>query len=207
MTAIATAVSVLTRLSGSDEPLEGAAIQLPVILDPGAYVISGAARLLSGFALVAAAAFLRAALRPRQPALARVATTLLEFSGAVTAISGASMLALAGVLPQGAEGTTTLVAWDPPGWIGTVDGTRSIAGKTGFFLAGLGLIALGPIQWRMGGALKAFAVADVVIGAAMLLIWVDAATVMHRISGIAFLIWLIVTGVWLTLGLMQTGRR
>lgn len=207
LTAVATAVSVMTRLSGSDEPLEGAAVQLPVILDPGAYVISGAARTLSGFALVAAAAFLRVALRPRQPALARVATTLLEFSGAVTAISGASMLALAGALPQAAEGTAALVAWDAPGWIGAVDGVRSIGGKTGFFLAGMGLIALGPIQWRMGGVMKAFAVADVTIGVAMLLIWIDAATVMHRVSGVAFLIWLIVSGVWLTLGLMQTGRR
>ena len=94
-----------------------------------------------------------------------------------------------------------------PGWVGAVDGIRWIAGKVGFTLAGLGLIALGPVQWRIGGLLKVSAVADVIIGVAMLFIWVDAATVMHRISGIAFLAWLIVSGVWLTLGLMQPARR
>ena len=207
LTAVATAVSVMTRLAGSNEPLEGAAIQLPVILDTGQYVISGAARTISGFALVAAAAFLRVAIRPGQPMLAGTAATLLELSGAATAISGASMLALAGFLPQSAEGVASLVAWDAPGWIGAVDGARSITGKLGFMLAGLGLIVLGPVQWRMGGLLRISAVADVVIGIAMVLIWVDAATVMHRVSGIAFLIWLIVSGVWLTVGLLRPARR
>lgn len=207
LTALATAVSVMTRLAGSDEPLEGAPVQLPVILDQGQYVISGGARTISGFALVAAAAFLRIVIRPGQPALAGTAATLLEISGAATAISGVSMLALAGVLPQSAEGTASLAAWSGPGWIEAVDGARWIAGKVGFTLAGLGLIALGPVQWRMGGVLKISAVVDVIIGVAMLFIWVDAATVMHRVSGIAFLLWLIVSGVWLTLGLMQPARR
>ncbi len=204
ITAVATAVSVMTRLSGSAEPLEGSPIQVPIILDQGQYVIAGAARTISGFALVAAAAFLRLALRRGQPVTVGIATTLLELSGTATAISGVSMLALAGWLPQAAEGTATLVAWDAPGWMGAVDGARWFAGKVGFTLAGLGLIALGPVQWRMGGIFKISAVVDVIIGVAMLFIWVDAATVMHRISGIAFLVWLIIMGVWLTLGLIKS---
>ena len=60
------------------------------------------------------------------------------------------------------------------------------------------------MQWRIGGLLRVSAVADVIIGVAMLFIWVDAATVMHRVSGIAFLVWLIVSGVWLTAGLLKT---
>ena len=207
LAAVATAVSVMTRLSGSMEPLEGSPIQVPTILDAGQYIIAGAARTVSGLALVAAAVFLKLALRRDQPVAAGIAMTLLELSGAATAISGAAMLALAGGLPQAAEGTATLAAWDMPGWVGAVDGIRWIAGKVGFTLAGLGLIALGPVQWRIGGLLKVSAVADVIIGVAMLFIWVDAATVMHRISGIAFLAWLIVSGVWLTLGLMQPARR
>ena len=71
---------------------------------------------------------------------------------------------------------------------------RWVAGTTGFTLAGLGLIALAPVQWRMGGFLRVTAVVDAVLGVAMLFIWVDAATVVHRITGIAFLIWLIVVG-------------
>lgn len=207
LTAVATAVSVMTRLGGSMEPLADSPVQLPVILDSVQYVVAGAARALSGLLLVAAAVFLRLALRRGQPVAAGIATTVLEISGTATAISGAAMLALVGGLPQASDSTATLVAWDAPGWVEPVDGMRWIAGTVGFFLAGLGLIALGPVQWRVGGALKVGAVAGVVIGIGMLLIWVDAATVMHRVSGIAFLIWLIVSGVWLTLGLMQPNRR
>ncbi len=210
LTAVATAVSVMTRLSSSLEPLADSAIQLPTILDTGQYAIAAAARMISGFALVVAAVFLRLALRPRQPIVVRVATTLLELSGAATAISGASMLALAVEIPQSSAGINPVVAlsaWDQPGWIGAVEGARWIAGKVGFALAGLGLIALGPVQWRMGGLYNVGAVVSVVIGVAMLFIWVDAATVMHRVSGVAFLVWLIVSGVWLTLGLMRSAAR
>ena len=211
LTAVATAVSVMTRLAGSDESPEGAPIPLPIILDTGQYATAAIARMVSGFALVAAAAFLRLALRPQQTVFAGVATTLLELSGAVTAISGAAMLALAVEIPQAvgrdAGPVVAPITWEVPGWAAPIDGARWIAGKVGFFLAGLGLIALGPVQWRMGGILKISAVADVIIGVAMLFIWVDAATVMHRVSGIAFLLWLIVSGVWLTLGLMQPARR
>ena len=204
--AIATAVSVMTRLASSDEPLAGSPIQLPIILDTGLYVVAGAARVLSGLALLGAAAWLWLALRARQPLAVGIAATLLALSGLVTAVSGASMLALAGGIPQAADGSATLVAWGVPGWVESADVIRWFAGKLGFMLAGLGLIALGPVQWRMGGILRASAIADVIIGVAMVFIWVDAATVMHRVSGVAFLVWLIVMGVWLTLGLLKSSQ-
>ena len=203
LTAVATAASVMTRLNSSMEPLAGSPIQVPIILDTGQYVIAGVARILSGLALLAAAIFLRLALRRGQPIAAGIATTLLELSGAVTAISGAAMLALAAGIPPAGDGAATLMTWGAPGWVEPADAARWIAGKVGFTLAGLGLIALGPAQWRIGGLLKVSAVADVIIGVAMLFIWVDAATMMHRVSGIAFLIWLIVTGVWLVAGLLK----
>ena len=203
LTAIATAVSVMTRLNSSMEPLAGSPIQLPIILDTVQYVIAGAARVLSGLALLAAALYLWMAMRVVQPHAMGLAAALLLLSGVATAISGAAMLALAVGIPQAADGAATLVAWGAPGWLEPVDGLRWIAGKVGFTLAGLGLIALGPVQWRIGGLLKISAVADVIIGVAMLFIWVDAATVMHRVSGIAFLLWLIITGVWLTAGLLK----
>ena len=203
LTAIATAVSVMTRLNSSMEPLDSSPIPLPIILDTVQYVIAGAARVLSGLALLAAAAYLWMALRGNQPQAMGLAAGLLILSGATTAISGAAMLALAAGIPQAADGHATLVAWGVPGWLEPVDGARWIAGKVGFTLAGLGLIALGPVQWRVGGLLKVSAVADVIIGVAMVFIWVDAATVMHRVSGIAFLLWLIVSGVWLVAGLLR----
>lgn len=207
LAAIATAVSVLTRLSSSMEPLPDSLVQLPIILDTGQYAVAGAARVISGLGLLAAAAFLRLALRDGQPIAAGIATTLLELSGAVTAISGACMLALAAEIPESAASRVYLyseTAWASQVWIDPVNQARWIAGKVGFTLAGLGLIALGPVQWRIGGLLKISAVGDVIIGVAMLFIWVDAATVMHRVSGIAFLVWLVVSGVWLTAGLLKS---
>ena len=210
LTAAATAASVMTRLSSSMEPPEGIAIQIPqvpIILDTGLYTVSGAARVVSGLALLAAAVFLWRCL-PEQNWLADAAARLLEASGLVTAASGACMLALAVMIPEGGPSDTltyvTPTARGVIDWVGSVDLARWIAGKVGFTLAGLGLIALGPVQWRIGGLLKVSAVADVIIGVAMLFIWVDAATVMHRVSGIAFLVWLIVSGVWLTAGLLKT---
>lgn len=203
LTAIATAVAVLTRLNSSMEPLDGSQIPLPIILDTGQYVIAGAARLLSGLALLAAAVYLWMALKGSQPQAMGLAAALLILSGATTAVSGAAMLALAVGIPQAGDGAATLVAGSVPGWLEPVDGARWIAGKVGFTLAGLGLIALGPVQWRIGGLLKVSAVADVIIGVAMLFIWVDAATAMHRVSGIAFLLWLIISGVWLVAGLLK----
>ncbi len=208
LAAVATAVSVMLRLASSMEAPDGSANPLPIILDTGQYSMAGAARVVSGLALLAAAAFMRPALRTQGPLLANIPVALLLLSGAATAVSGACMLAMAVAIPQVADANAATMAYaatggSPSGWLEAVNGGRWIAGKVGFTLAGLGLIALGPTQWRIGGALKISAVADVVIGVAMLFIWVDAATVMHRVSGIAFLAWLIVSGVWLVAGLLK----
>ena len=205
LAAVATAVSVLTRLTSSMEPPEGAPVQFTIILSTGVYAIAGAARILAGLGLLAAAVFLRRAASAWHR-WAHVAGLLLGVSGAVTAVSGACMLALAMEIPQSASGTGPIVApivWEIPGWVEPMDAARWITGKIGFTLAGLGLIALAPVQWRVGGLLKVSAVADVIIGVAMLFIWIDAATVMHRVSGIAFLAWLVVSGIWLAAGLLK----
>ena len=205
LAAVATAVSVLTRLTSSMEPLEGTPVQFTIILNTGVYAIAGAARILAGLGLLAAAVFLRRTTSAWHRGT-HVAGRMLEASGAVTAVSGACMLALAMEIPQAASGTGPVVVpmvWVIPGWVEPIDAARWITGKVGFTLAGLGLIALGPVQWRMGGLLKVSAVADVIIGVAMLFIWMDAATVMHRVSGIAFLAWLVVSGVWLAVGLLK----
>ena len=164
---------------------------MPVILDTELYAVAGAMRVASGLALLAAAVFMRRAL----PAAMGIAAPLLAISGIVTAVSGASMLALAAGIPE--TTASAALAAPVPGWAEPLNAARSIAGKAGFTLAGLGLIALALAQWRIGGLLKISAVADVIIGGAMLFIWVDAVTVMHRISGTAFLLWLIVSGLWL----------
>ena len=217
LTALATGVSVVTRLAGSQEPPADSPLYAPVILDTNLYALAGAARVVSGLALLALGV-----LCWRQPAASagyaavmgmavmRVSTALLGISGVVTAASGACMLALAAAVPATDAGSSALPSLAAvggiPGWVEPLNEARSITGKAGFTLAGLGLAALALAQWRIGGRLlKTGAVVSLVIGVAMLFIWVDAATVMHRISGIAFLLWLIVYGGGLAVGL--TGGR
>ena len=206
LTALATGVSVVTRLAGSQEPPPDSTLYVPVILDTDLYAVAGAARVFSGLALLAWAVLCwRRAMEAGGAAVMRAASALLGMSGIVTAASGACMLALADAVPEIAAGSSlaSLAAtWDIPGWVEPLNEARSITGKAGFTLAGLGLIALAAAQWRIGGRLlQTGAVASAAIGIAMLFIWVDAATVMHRISGIAFLLWLIVYGGGLVIGL------
>ena len=199
LAAVATAVMVPTRLmADADQPT--LRLTLEAISDNTLpYTYSAIARIFSGAFLVVAAAMLRGAILTYQPAAARLATTALSLSGWVTIGSGACAIALTTIGPSA-------IAFNDAGLLetaGRIDAARWITGKVGFTLAGLGLIALGPVQWRVGGLLKVSAVADVIIGVAMLFIWVDAATVMHRVSGVAFLAWLIVSGLWLVAGLLK----
>ena len=205
LTALATGVSVVARLVGSQEPPPDSTLYVPVILDTNLYAVAGAARVVSGLALLAWGVLCwRRMMPPGGAAAMRAATALLGMSGIVTAASGACMLALAAAVPEitaGSSLASLAATWDIPGWVEPLNEARSITGKAGFTLAGLGLVALAPAQWRIGGRLlQTGAVASAAIGIAMLFIWVDAATVMHRISGIAFLIWLIVYGGGLTVG-------
>ena len=215
LTALATAISVPARLIGdADQPTLAESL-VAIALNNAAYTAGGAARLVSGLALLAAALFLWRTYRGCNPASIYSGTALLGVSGLITGISGLCALVLAGSVPDiGPVGTPTSEGW-AFGEIGAgtmlisdelAEGLRPwsearwITGKVGFTLAGLGLIALAPSMWPSRGSWKIWAGLGAVIGAAMLFIWVDAATVMHRISGVAFLAWLIVSGIWLTAG-------
>lgn len=207
LAALATAVSVPTRLlADADQPTLTESL-LAIIANRGYYATGGAARLVSGVALLAAAWFLWRTLADYHRPAVGLTAGFLGASGLVTAVSGACAVAIAASVPAPAGPVATLAAGE--GWpnLQPLADARWITGKAGFTLAGLGLIALGPAQWRIGGLLKVSAVADVIIGVAMLFIWVDAATVMHRISGVAFLLWLIVSGVWLVAGLLKPPLR
>ena len=190
------------------------------------YGIGGAARLAGGLTLLATAIPLWRAMRTHHSTAMIIAAILLTASGIASAVSGGAAVALAGLAPE--PQTVTVLASGESGWarlaqpedpeaqtvpmlpdVGFVEeglfGVRWITGTLGFTLAGLALVALAPVQWRMGGILRITAIVDAVLGVAMLFIWVDAATVVHRISGIAFLIWLIVMGVWLVAGPIRLG--
>ena len=202
LTALATAISVPARLlADADQPTLTESL-LAIIANRGYYATGGAARFVSGIALLGAAWFVWRAMADYHRPAVGLAAGFLGISGLITAVSGACAVAIAAAAP--AAPTATLAVGDGLPNLQPLADARWITGKVGFTLAGLGLIALGPAQWRIGGLLKASAVADVIIGAAMLFIWIDAATVMHRVSGVAFLLWLIVSGLWLVAGRLKT---
>ena len=199
LTALATAISVPARLmAGADLPtpeesfaaIGGAAT---------AYGVGGAARLVGGLMLMAAGFYLWRAIGEHHPTAMAVVAVLLAASGIASAVSGASAIALAVMAPE--PQATRIYTQGMASALGTEQtlfSVRWITGSLGFTLAGLGLVALGPVQWRIDGFLRVSAPVVAVLGVAMLFIWVDGATVVHRITGIGFLIWLILAGLWLS---------
>ena len=224
LTALATAISVPARLmAGADDTpfadalaqaqnLDAARIaqlemaeKLAAIGDSRtAYAIGGAARLVGGITLLVAGLALWRSMNAVYPLAMGLAGLLLVASGIASAVSGASAVALS-VL--GSEPQRTVVLTSGYSIAGGAEDVlftiRWVAGSLGFALVGLALVALAPVQWRMAGPLRAAALVEFVLGVAMLFIWVDAATVVHRISGIAFLILLVVAGLALATGRLR----
>ena len=233
LTALATAISVPARLAADADAtpftdslaqqlnLDAAEIARIAVSErlaaigsaSVAYGIGGAARLMGGLTLLAASVPLWRTMRTFHPAAMGAAAAFLAVSGIASAVSGAAAVALAALAPEPqSTAMLTQVSGLAYGTEDTLFTVRWAAGALGFTLAGLALAALGPVQWRMGGILRVTAVADTVLGVAMLFIWVDAAMMVHRVTGIAFVVWLIVVGLWLvvprlrTIGMPTTGQ-
>ena len=160
----------------------------------GLYGLGGAARLVSGVTLLAAAWYLSRTWIIRERLGTPLVPILFAVSGVFTTVSGACAVLLAVSAPDVAATSV-----DP--LMENSELLRWLTGKTGFAAAGLALIVAARYQWKVGGALRYIAPASLIIGIAMLLIWFDAVTLLHRFSGIAFLVWLIAVG-----GMLFTGR-
>ena len=199
LTAAATAVSVLARLSAAADLPTPAESLAAIGASSGAYATGGVARLLAGLALWAASVPLRRLLSPVHPRAMAAAGFLLAASGVITAVSGGCAVALAALAPDAAPAGVA----DVGGAESALLAVRWATGALGFTLAGLALLALAPAQWWLGGILRLTAVVGAGLGLAMLFIWLDAATVVHRITGVGFLIWLIVSGLWLIAGMVK----
>lgn len=198
LTALATAVSVLGRVA-SDTDRSGLAESLSAIAaNRHLYLLAGAGRLASGVTLLIAAFYLRGTWLADRDALSRLVPTLFGLSGAANAVSGALAIATAQVA---ATITPLGPAFDPSPTIRTIADLQPLTGTISFALAGLGLVAWCGSLWRASGMLRGLGLVAVVLGSAMQLIWVDAATVLHRISGAAYLIWLALLG-----GILLSGR-
>ncbi len=195
LTALATAISVPARLA-ADADLPTLEESLAAIGSAKvAYGTGGVARMVGGLTLVAAALPLWRAMRAYFPVAMGAAAAFMIASGIASMVSGATAVALAVAAPTDVIPAELIILPEEE----AAFTLRSVAGTLGFTLAGLALVALAPVQWRMGSLLRYLAIVGAVLGVAMLFIWLDAATVVHRITGIAFLIWLIVVGLCLVI--------
>ncbi len=189
ITALATVVAVIGRVAADADQATLVQSLAAVSENRELYAIGGMARLISGITLVIAAWFLLQTWIIRERLATPLVPILFIASGIFTALSGASAVALS------ASGADTVTDFTE-----ATSFVRWFTGKVGFTLAGLALMIAALYQWRVGGALRRIAPASAVIGVAMLLIWVDAATVLHPITGTAFFIWMLAVGAMLFTG-------
>jgi hypothetical protein len=198
LTALATGVMAVGRVA-ADTDASSLVESLAVIAsDPGPYTLSGASRLVSGITLFGAAWYLSRALMAKARVPARLASIAFALSGAFTAASGALAIALgtmaSDVAPLGVRSPMYRLAE-------ATSDLRGVTGVIGFALAGLALVLAVPFARRAGEKVRLAALFTGGIGVAMQFIWIDSATVVHRVVGAAFLVWLVAVG-----ALLATGR-
>ena len=206
LTAVATLVAVVGRIA-ADADQETFAESLASIADSRVlYGAGGAGRFLSGAALALGGWLLMQTWIIRERLGTPLVPALFIVSGVLTGVSGLAAVALASGAPAGG-------AESPGSILETIAFARWAAGAAGFAAAGLALLVGAAFQWRAGSALRLIAPASAVLGGVMQLIWIDAATGLHRISGVGFFVWLAIIGVMLSTGRVEqifrrnTGKR
>ena len=193
LTAVVSIIMVLGRVTAdADQPTLLESLRA-IAENRAMYAISAVARIASGIALIAAAWFLLKTRIIRLRLATPVVSHVLGASGAVTALSGVCALALVLSASAGADVTVSSS-------VEIMDFLRSLTGKMGFAIAGLAMLIAARYQWKIGGTLRKIAPASVVIGLIMQFVWIDAATIMHPIVGLAFMVWLLVVGAMLATG-------
>lgn len=193
VTAIATLAAESARVvAGADLPTLTEALAA-IARNRALYGFGGAARLLSGFTLFAGACFLWHTRFMRRRFGTLLITLLLAASGLFTAASGLCAVALAQISPHLPPAPSAPLLAE----------LRWISGKIGFTLAGLALLATSLRQWRVGGLLRRLAPVSAFVGLAMQLIWVPAASLLHRFTGPLFVFWLALIGFMLASGRVQ----
>ena len=199
LTAIVTLVAVVGRVA-ADADRETLQEVFAAIADSRLlYGLGGAGRLASGITLALGAWYLARTWIIRERHAAPIVPALFAISGLLTAISGLAAVLLAATLPGSGGAAASLHE--------TMAGARSFTGAAGFAAAGLALIVASPYQFRVGGKLRMIAPMSAVLGVAMQFIWIDAATGLHRVSGVAFFVWLLLIGILLASGQVERHYR
>ena len=188
LSAIAAAAMVWTRLQADiDQPTFEetlAAIDQNTLW----YTWHGMARAFFGALLIAAAGFIKPAMLLARGWQLRLSGVLLSLGGIAMIISGVLVIFIASV------------HWVDTYNLESFDHYREIAGSISNTFIGLAIVLLSVVQWRLGGFMKPIALLAPFVGIGMILVWVDAATIFHRISGTGFLIWLLATALVLIAG-------
>ena len=192
-TSLVTIIAVVGRvIADADQPTLDETLSA-ISASRAFYGVGGAARFLSGLTLIAAAWFLLATWIIRQRRATPLVPALFGISGVFTALSGTCAVALAfaatAAAPDAFSEATAYLRW--------------FTGKVGFSAAGLALLVAARYQWMAGGALRCISPLSVIIGVAMLLIWFDALTYLHRFSGSTFVLWLAGIGLMLLTGRVE----
>lgn len=198
ITALVTVLAVFGRVSaGADQPTLQESL-IAISDNTLLYSIGGLARAVSGVTLVLGAWYLLRTWIIRE----RLGTPIVPWSflasGLFTLVSGVCAVTIA-MFSGSVVGDGAAIS----GFVESVDDARWITGKIGFTLAGLGLIVAARYQWQVGSALRYVAPVSLVVGIAMLFIWVDAATILHPITGAGFFIWLLIVGFMLSTGRVE----
>ncbi|MDE0218809.1 MAG: hypothetical protein OXJ90_06040 [Spirochaetaceae bacterium] len=200
LTAAATVVAVAGRVAaGADLPTLAESLAA-IGAARGSYGVGGAARLLSGITLAVGARYLLRTWIMRERLGTRAVPLLLAGSGIVTGLSGSCAVVLALVAPNPLE-AAALDAIAPA--MAILDSLHGVAGRAGFSLAGLALIAAAYRMWRIGDVLRFIAPGSAIVGVAMQLVWIHAVIVVHRVSGAAFVVWLTLIGFMLVTGRVE----
>ena len=188
VSATAAAAMVWTRLQADiDQPTFGetlAAIDQNTLW----YTWHGMARTFFGALLIIAAAFIRPAMLLARGWQLQMSSILLNLGGIAMITSGVLVLFI------------STVYWADAYDVESFDHYREIAGSIGNTFIGLAIILLTVVQWRLGRFMKPVAAIAPFVGIGMILVWIDAATILHRISGTDFLIWLLATAIVLIAG-------
>jgi hypothetical protein len=199
LTALLTGISALSRVASDTDRTTAVETLEAIFAAPGPYALSGASRLASGITLMLAASFLLRTWIIRKRHAPPLVPRLLVISGAVTALSG---LAAVFLVISGPDANLASSNPDLSKLTESILLARWFTGNAGFALAGIALVVASPYLWKAGRLLRhIIGPASAIVGAAMQLIWIDSATMVHRIVGAAFLVWALAIG-----GMLVTGR-
>lgn len=202
-TAVLTVIMVYARVSADADQATMLASLQAMAENSAMFGLSGLMRFLSGLTFTAAGLLLLRTWIIRERWATPLVPYLFVFSGLLTAVSGAlAIFIVTGPSLETALATGPSTSSEYTG-LGAIYHQRWITGKIGFAAAGLALIVAARYQWQVGGALRKVAPGSAILGVAMQFIWVDSATIMHPIIGIAFFLWLLVVGAMLSTGRVE----